>query len=190
MTKRQRDDLPPLLWHAELGRSLPDVWTGEHQRGTQLRDNVQILFEYGAREVHMRPACPCLIHPCEFLNFSTSRSTLDLAGRTAIVTGASRGIGHSIASGLLERGARSVVAVDVGYGQLHARLRGDPRVVVLERTHVRELAAAALPFGSLVRMTGMLASATRPAMAAKVKELPREPKRISRTPPPTIMPTR
>jgi len=30
------DDLPPLLWHAELGQSLPDVWTGEHQRGTQL----------------------------------------------------------------------------------------------------------------------------------------------------------
>jgi hypothetical protein len=32
------DDLPPLLWHAELGRSLPDVWTGEHQRGVQLHD--------------------------------------------------------------------------------------------------------------------------------------------------------
>jgi hypothetical protein len=30
------DDLPPLLWHAELGRSMPDVWTGEHQRGVQL----------------------------------------------------------------------------------------------------------------------------------------------------------
>ena len=30
------DDLPPLLWHAELGRSLPDVWTGKHQRGVQL----------------------------------------------------------------------------------------------------------------------------------------------------------
>ena len=27
------DDMPPLLWHAELGRSLPDAWTGEHQRG-------------------------------------------------------------------------------------------------------------------------------------------------------------
>jgi amidophosphoribosyltransferase len=54
-------------------------------RGTQLRDNVQILFEYGAKEVHMRPACPCLIYPCEFLNFSTSRSKLDLAGRKAIV---------------------------------------------------------------------------------------------------------
>jgi amidophosphoribosyltransferase len=53
-------------------------------RGTQLKDNIQILYEYGAREAHMRPACPCLIHPCEFLNFSTSRSTLDLAGRRMI----------------------------------------------------------------------------------------------------------
>jgi len=53
-------------------------------RGTQLQDNIQILFDYGALEVHMRPACPTLIYPCEFLNFSTSRSTLDLAGRKAI----------------------------------------------------------------------------------------------------------
>jgi len=53
-------------------------------RGTQLKDNIQILFDYGAVEVHMRPACPTLIFPCEFLNFSTSRSTLDLAGRGVI----------------------------------------------------------------------------------------------------------
>jgi hypothetical protein len=32
------DDLPPLMWHAELGRSLPDVWSGEHSRGAQLHD--------------------------------------------------------------------------------------------------------------------------------------------------------
>src|SRR5690606_17908446 len=32
------DDLPPLMWHAELGRSLPDVWSGTHQRGVQLHD--------------------------------------------------------------------------------------------------------------------------------------------------------
>ncbi|MCU1591222.1 MAG: hypothetical protein JWP11_2478 [Frankiales bacterium] len=32
------DDLPPLMWHAELGRSLPDLWTGDHQRGVQLHD--------------------------------------------------------------------------------------------------------------------------------------------------------
>ena len=53
-------------------------------RGTQLKDNIEILFDCGAREVHMRPACPTLIYPCEFLNFSTSRSTLDLAGRKTI----------------------------------------------------------------------------------------------------------
>ncbi|MEU1847447.1 hypothetical protein [Micromonospora sediminicola] len=32
------DDMPPLMWHAELGRSLPDMWTGTHQRGVQLHD--------------------------------------------------------------------------------------------------------------------------------------------------------
>ncbi|MBW1954461.1 MAG: amidophosphoribosyltransferase [Deltaproteobacteria bacterium] len=53
-------------------------------RGTQLKDNIQVLFEYGAREVHMRPACPTLIFPCDFLNFSRSQSSLDLAGRQAI----------------------------------------------------------------------------------------------------------
>ncbi len=53
-------------------------------RGTQLQDTIQILYEYGAKEVHMRPACPTLIYPCDFLNFSTSRSTLDLAGCRAI----------------------------------------------------------------------------------------------------------
>jgi amidophosphoribosyltransferase len=53
-------------------------------RGTQFKDNVEILFEYGAKEIHVRPACPTLIFPCEFLNFSRSRSTLDLAGRKAI----------------------------------------------------------------------------------------------------------
>jgi amidophosphoribosyltransferase len=54
-------------------------------RGTQLKDTIRVLFEHGAREVHMRPACPVLVYPCEFVNFSTSRSTLDLAGRKAIL---------------------------------------------------------------------------------------------------------
>jgi hypothetical protein len=47
------DDLPPLMWHAELGRSLPDVWTGDRQRGVQLhklRDAVRTWDErYGQR---------------------------------------------------------------------------------------------------------------------------------------------
>ena len=53
-------------------------------RGTQLKDTIQRLYEYGAREVHMRPACPPLIFGCPFLNFSRSRSKLDLAARKAI----------------------------------------------------------------------------------------------------------
>ena len=53
-------------------------------RGTQLQDIVQRLFEYGAEEIHMRPACPPLVYGCKYLNFSRSRSELDLATRTAI----------------------------------------------------------------------------------------------------------
>ena len=53
-------------------------------RGTQLKDTVRRLFEFGAKEVHMRPACPPLIFGCKFLNFSRSKSELDLAGRRAI----------------------------------------------------------------------------------------------------------
>ncbi len=52
-------------------------------RGTQLKDTIARLYDYGALEVHMRPACPPLIHGCKFLNFSRSRSELDLAGRRA-----------------------------------------------------------------------------------------------------------
>ena len=53
-------------------------------RGTQLQDIIQRLYDYGAREVHMRPACPPLVYGCKFLNFSRSRSVLDLASRKAI----------------------------------------------------------------------------------------------------------
>ena len=42
-------------------------------RGTQLRDIITRVFDHGAREVHMRPACPPLVHGCRFLNFSRSR---------------------------------------------------------------------------------------------------------------------
>lgn len=53
-------------------------------RGTQLKDNVVKLKEVGVEEVHMRIACPPLIFPCRFLNFSTSRSTFDLYARRVI----------------------------------------------------------------------------------------------------------
>lgn len=53
-------------------------------RGTQLRDNVRVLFDLGAREVHMRIACPPLIYGCPFINFSASKSDLELITRQVI----------------------------------------------------------------------------------------------------------
>ena len=53
-------------------------------RGTQLQDTIRRLFDAGAKEIHMRPACPPLIYGCRFLNFSRSRSEMDLAARRAI----------------------------------------------------------------------------------------------------------
>ncbi len=66
---------------------------------------------------------------------------VDPAGLDAIDVGASTG---GFTDVLLQRGAARVIAVDVGYGQLHPRLRDDPRVVVLERTNARALTD--LPF--------------------------------------------
>jgi len=43
------DDLPPLMWHAELGRSLPDMWTGKRQRGVQLHDLRAAVLQWGQR---------------------------------------------------------------------------------------------------------------------------------------------
>lgn len=53
-------------------------------RGTQLKDNVRDLHNAGIKEIHMRIACPPLTYPCEYLNFSRSRSNLDLATYKAV----------------------------------------------------------------------------------------------------------
>ena len=76
------EDLPPLLWHAELGRSLPDVWTGERQRGTQLHlltDAVSTWHhQYGQRawmrqiDVDVTPA----------MEAEVLRTVNELSGRT------------------------------------------------------------------------------------------------------------
>ena len=53
-------------------------------RGTQLRETTEFLYRSGAREVHIRPACPPLIYGCKFLNFSRSTSDMDLITRRII----------------------------------------------------------------------------------------------------------
>lgn len=53
-------------------------------RGTQLRDNVNILYGYGAKEVHMRLGCPPILYSCPFLGFSASKSDLELIARRII----------------------------------------------------------------------------------------------------------
>ncbi len=53
-------------------------------RGTQLRDNVKILYECGAKEIHMRIACPPLIYSCPFVGFTASKNDLELITRRII----------------------------------------------------------------------------------------------------------
>ena len=53
-------------------------------RGTQLRDNVKMLYDYGAKAVHVRISCPPLVHGCTFLNFSTSKTDRELITRRVI----------------------------------------------------------------------------------------------------------
>jgi 23S rRNA (cytidine1920-2'-O)/16S rRNA (cytidine1409-2'-O)-methyltransferase len=74
---------------------------------------------------------------------------LDVSGLRALDAGASTG---GFTDCLLQRGAATVVAVDVGYGQLHERLRADPRIEMHERRNVRDLGAGdlGLPFPLVV----------------------------------------
>ena len=53
-------------------------------RGTQLRETTEFLYQSGAREVHIRPACPPLLFGCKYLNFSRSTSEMELIGRRVI----------------------------------------------------------------------------------------------------------
>ena len=79
----------------------------------------------------------------EKLEAALERFAIDVAGRDALDAGASTG---GFTDCLLSRGAARVIALDVGYGQLDWKIREDRRVVVLERTNVRDLDRADLPF--------------------------------------------
>jgi 23S rRNA (cytidine1920-2'-O)/16S rRNA (cytidine1409-2'-O)-methyltransferase len=97
--------------------------------------------------------------------------TVDVSGCRALDAGASTG---GFTDCLLQGGAAHVVAVDVGHGQLHPRIRDDPRVTVLERFHVRDLTSGAiggmvdlvvadLSFISIIRVLPRLLGVIRPS---------------------------
>src|SRR5919198_6251110 len=100
---------------------------GFDKPGTQVDD---------AAELAVATPPPFVSRGGEKLAHALDALDVDPRGRDALDVGASTG---GFTDVLLQRGAARVIAVDVGYGQLHERLRGDPRVVVLERTNVREL---------------------------------------------------
>jgi 23S rRNA (cytidine1920-2'-O)/16S rRNA (cytidine1409-2'-O)-methyltransferase len=100
------------------------------------------------------------------LDAALDRFGVDVAGTRAVDVGASTG---GFTDCLLQRGATSVTAVDVGYGQLDWSLRTDPRVIVVERTNVRTADPAALgaPFDVVVADLSFISLATvAPALAA------------------------
>ena len=121
-----------------------------------------------ARLVHPQEPVELLGPPPRFvgrggekLDAALERFGIDVTGRRALDAGASTG---GFTDCLLQRGAVHVYAVDVGHGQLHERLRGDPRVSVFERTDVRgfrldtpaEVVVADLSFISLTGVAGAL----------------------------------
>jgi 23S rRNA (cytidine1920-2'-O)/16S rRNA (cytidine1409-2'-O)-methyltransferase len=105
---------------------------GYEKPGTQVEESAQLEVEAPARYVSR--GGEKLAHALDALG-------VDPAGRGCLDVGASTG---GFTDVLLQRGAARVIAVDVGYGQLHERLRADPRVITLERTNARELRE--LPF--------------------------------------------
>ena len=101
--------------------------------GTRIRGDARLRLRGEARRFVSRGG--------EKLAGALADLGLDPAGLACLDVGASTG---GFSDCLLRAGARRVVAVDVGYGQLHPSLRSDPRVRTLERTHARDLAAAAV----------------------------------------------
>jgi 23S rRNA (cytidine1920-2'-O)/16S rRNA (cytidine1409-2'-O)-methyltransferase len=107
---------------------------GYAKPGTQVDD---------AAELELESAPPYVSRGGEKLAHALDETEVDPRGADALDVGASTG---GFTDVLLQRGAAHVVALDVGYGQLHQRLRDDPRVTVMERRNARELAPADLPY--------------------------------------------
>jgi 23S rRNA (cytidine1920-2'-O)/16S rRNA (cytidine1409-2'-O)-methyltransferase len=105
---------------------------GHSKAGEQVEESAELSVERGPRFVSRGG---------EKLANALDAFTVDPAGLDCLDVGASTG---GFTDVLLQRGAARVIALDVGYGQLHPRLRDDPRVVVLERVNAREVTE--LPF--------------------------------------------
>ncbi len=105
---------------------------GHSKAGEQLAEDAPLTVERPPRYVSRGG---------EKLAHALDAFGVDPAGRDALDVGASTG---GFTDVLLQRGAARVIALDVGYGQLHPRVREDPRVTVLERTNARELTS--LPY--------------------------------------------
>ena len=104
----------------------------------------------------------------EKLDAALERFAIPVEGRTALDAGASTG---GFTDCLLQRGAASVVAVDVGHGQLDQRLRRDRRVIVMERTNVRDLTPAALGRDRFAVVTADLAFVSLRTVAPALTDL-------------------
>jgi 23S rRNA (cytidine1920-2'-O)/16S rRNA (cytidine1409-2'-O)-methyltransferase len=102
--------------------------------GTRVREDAVVSLRGAARRFVSRGG--------EKLAGALDDLGIDPRGRACLDVGASTG---GFTDCLLQRGARSVVAVDVGYGQLDAKLRADPRVALLERTNARLLGSVPGP---------------------------------------------
>ena len=101
------------------------------------------------------------------LDGALAHTGIDVHGRTCLDVGQSTG---GFTDVLLARGARQVIGVDVGHGQLHAKLRADARVTALEGINARELKASDLPCGRFELIVGDLSfislTLVLPALAA------------------------
>ena len=107
---------------------------GHSKAGEQVEESAELEVAAGARFVSRGG---------EKLAAALEAFGLDVAGEDCLDVGASTG---GFTDCLLQAGAARVIALDVGYGQLHPKLRGDARVTVLERTNVRDLRCDDLPF--------------------------------------------
>ncbi len=92
-------------------------------RGTQLKETVEFLYENGAKSVHMRSACPPIVHGCKYLNFSSSRNEMELIARkTVMELEGEEGFEHlgEYSDGSTERGKklRETISEKFGFASL------------------------------------------------------------------------